>query len=355
MAIFTLNTALNESTNYVDESMVSESKYEPNYNGALMNIVDIEKNYNMMMESVALAELNAYSETGQDFFIQEGTISGFFAKVKEFFMMVGRKIAEIFKKFVAMLQSLVMKDKDFIKKYRTEILKGSTKDLKINGYNFTTDEKTFSMKDLAENGKEFLNKKLDVDLKNVNTGYDDEATKKWNENLSDNQELLRGAMLGKTNSLSTQEFHDEIFEKLRNGQSSKEEIDNISPSTSMKIVEDYSEIKKKAERAYTDLKKEVNDLIKDFEQHEKELGNLLKDDKDSKKDSRSASIRRVSARVAAEKNRLQYLQEANGLYMSALKAERSQHKAICIKLIGRKESASVTESYNDFFKPTQFI
>ena len=316
---------------------VIECVHEPGLEGACHIVAEAEANYNAIMQAVGVAELAVFESTGQEMVYEAADIKGFFGKIKEYFVNLLQKIKGLFKKFFAMFDSYVKNDKDFINKYKKDLVGANTRGFKYKGYHFTLD--AVDVNKAASKIESLLPNSTPTDKNGL-----DEFIKKF-EDRAELIEKIRGAVVGES-SLEAAEFTKELFKKLRSGEDTKEELDNISVKDQIDAISANSSLKKAAEKQYSDLEKEIKDVIKSVEKAEKDLLKNLPDDVDAAQ-LRAAKIKAASTHVACLKDKLAILQVVNGAKLTAIKDCNRQAKAICVALINYKpknESTSFTES-----------
>ena len=121
---------MEEDLNIYDGMSIMEANYAA--------IAETEMNWNAIMETAAMNEIQYFAENGEEYVYTEA--SGFGAAIVEFFKKIWEKIKAIFKKFMVMLGSVTMKDKDFVKKHGDAIRKGAanlaTDGVTIKGFKF---------------------------------------------------------------------------------------------------------------------------------------------------------------------------------------------------------------------------
>ena len=92
---------------YVSESAIdmdaieAQPCYEENaVDSAYRIMAENQANWNAIMEAVGIDELAIYESTGSEIIYEEGTISGIFTKIKEFFKkLLEKSFLRIFKNF----------------------------------------------------------------------------------------------------------------------------------------------------------------------------------------------------------------------------------------------------------------
>lgn len=327
---------LNESYNSTENfDHVHESPYELGIEGALMHVYENECNYNAIMKSVGIAEFKYYNETGRtDLFVHEaGATGGFLSKIISFFKAIKDKIVAIFKKFVAKINSFVMPDKDFVKKYKNDILKVTNrKDFEFKGYNF----------------KETLDKiDSNVHIGDIPKGAsENSSTPKTSEEVQDTIEYFRGAIV-KESSMTESEYRDKLKELMYGD---KDDIgEKYSGAEMIAAIEGTKDAIKKANKAKDDVNKVIDNFIKSCEDTKKKL-DKNRPDGESDNISINNKIDNLNNSITIWKAYANDLVVYYGALVKALKDKNRQAKAFCVKLMGYKpknESASYYDYDND--------
>lgn len=331
---------LTEGLEYVSECSSDDFMTE-SYN----NILESEENYNRLMQMVGVAELAAYESTGEVLY-EASDVGGFVSKVKEFFKKIWEKIQGIFKKFFALVSSFTKSNKDFVNKYKKDILMGSLKGLEFKGYKFTIN--TDAVKE--------ANTRLENKIASVDTDLDDSGSIKALEDRDDFMEELRGlGVSSKAGKLDANEFRKELFELFRNGESSKEVLEDtdIDVNGLISNLISEAEITKKAKRAYNTMKKTIDEEIKGFERSSKnELKKVTGKDSDS--DAATKQMKTLNDKLVMSRAKISILEAVNGAMLTAIRDEARQAKSICVKLIGRKPKNESFMMENGFLNGVTF-
>ena len=230
---------------------VQESAHELGIGGALMHVYENECNYNALMKAAALSELKYYNENGGDLFVQEaGAFAGFMGKIKAFFLKVIEKIKSICKKFVAKINQFTMKDKDFVKKYASQLQRMNLEDFEFEGYAFPA---------------------LDKDLTNTGKAYTSTVSAVKTDSTSDDItkviESNRGDLIGGS-AMEESEFRSELKEFFY-GDKDTIEVGKLGIMKFLRIIEGAKDAIKKAEKAEKDITNEINKAIKEMDKNAK--------------------------------------------------------------------------------------
>lgn len=308
-----------------------ESAYDDPFEAGMNLVAESEYNYNNIMKAVALDELYALESTGAELVYESGRISSFLNKVKEFFKKLWEKVKGIFAKFIALINSYAQSDKDFVKKYRPILNKINPKDFSYKGFRFDVtagngvtkpDKARFPDMLLPEEiGKETNEK----DLKDYKTKFEDDAL----ETLLDN---FRAHVLKASSGVDSSDFADELFELFRSGERKPEVIDDITSADireALSVIENTKTSKKTAEDSLKAFKKEIESLIKQYDNAEKT----------AYKSSDAIEVAKAGA-YSVTSNLLKEAMNINQLYLTAqlkaIKDYNRQCKSLCVKLINYK-------------------
>ena len=334
MGLFSLNNILLESDNTYNKSIdIDDIGY---MDEAIREVSFVQEGYD------AILEMNAYycnaekeffyrirESAGDSFIINEG-FSDFFNKIKAIIKKFIDWVKKVFKEFAAKLAALVQSEK-YIKKHKDLLNKFNSEDeFEFQGYKFT--EITGSSIPLS-NAVDAFNAKNGqggfmptVNLGNIFKGdsngdyykftknaddsedldkwdiADDEgnrdteltrrkrATEKINQKSSDeisdmtnkNEDFydeFRAYVLNQSGKkLDSKEFSDECFKVFRNGEDSTESI-----TIDYNFVQDSYRNFDKYKDTIKDIEKKKNEMIKDYEDLEKQLDKLIKYNKETHK------------------------------------------------------------------------
>lgn len=333
---------LNESYNSTENfDHVHESPYELGIEGALMHVYENECNYNAIMKSVGIAEFKYYNETGRtDLFVHEaGATNGFLSKIISFFKAIKDKIVAIFKKFVAKINSFVMSDKDFVKKYRNDILSVTNrKDFEFKGYNFKE-----TLDNIGSNVTIGNIPKLNMD------SHFSDSPAKTSEEVQDTIESWRASIIKNGPSTLTESEYRDKLKELMYGD--KDDIgQKYSGHEMITAIEGTKDAIKKANNAKDDVNSAIDNFINMAEKIKKELDKKDRPTDDASNKLINNKIDHINNSITIQKAYANDLVVYYGAYVKALKDKNRQAKAFCVKLMGYKpknESASYYDYDND--------
>lgn len=343
-----------------------EEVFEENFmEAALRHTYENTCNLNRIMQTIGIAELAEFEETGRDVVYEAADVKGFFAKIKASVMKIWQKIKGLFTKFFAKMKSFSKDDKAFVNKYRKQILAADLTDFEYKGYEFTLDVATASgiQKKFDDNAK--IKKAFDFgvdDIKEYNWSKEtDEAKTVFGEEISDVIEEARGVAIGSSDSFDQKEFTEELFKLFRKGEDSKQDLDDksdeIDPYEICRFLEGSSKTKKDIEDDFRVTEKNIKKVIKKLTDAENALYKMKSvkeadeennnDDKDDKltDSDKSKRLKLVSTSSKIVNNCLTIMEQVEAAKMTAFNDKRKQCKAIAVKLIGRKNPNAKNESY----------
>ena len=386
MGIFSTSTGYSSGLSMNMDNVVPAFE-SANYTAmSLTAVAESQANYNNIIKAIGINELAAFEETGAEIIYEAGAISGFIAKIKQFFIKLWDKVKEIFHKFFAWLDVLTKDNKEFAKKYEAEARKrwNNIKDeFSIKGYKFThleevpgkyADAENFAMDKYGDIvGYEVIdanNNLYGVIERNINKKINgssfEDANKAFSDKHSDAVEAVRGAiknsLVGGTDSgLTADEFTKELFEGFRDGDSSKTTLEksDIDLEKCLTELKTYSKTKKDSEDAFKVIKKSFDNTIKKLEDLVKDANKLGTDKNDIKMTDKNTGKEVSAASVivsyynhltTAWKDVKEVLVSANGTYLQALKDRATQDKTTVAAVITtgkiKKESADYGYGYS---------
>ena len=311
------NSILEGAGVILDESTYDECVYEAGIEGAMNIVAESEYNWQKLMEATGIDELQYFAENGTEM-VYEASGTGFFAKAKDFFKKVWEKVKGLFRKFFGMFDAMVKDDAGFLSKYKTKLARGEIpSDFKIKGYNFTIDKKA-----------EILDTTNSAITAIVNTITADNNGKLDEYDSDDINEQIRGIVLGDNGKYTDKEFSTALFENLRNGESDKEDIENITVGQIISALGSTKQLRKEAENNFKKIKKTIENSIKTCEQAEKKALNGTDDT-----DTKSLNISKDHRKIEVYRMLLNADQVANGATLTAIKQYGQQWKMIAAKLL----------------------
>ena len=159
---------------------------------------------------------------------------------------------------------------------------------------------------------------------------------------SDFSDKMRGKILGASSDLTASEFSKEIFEKLRDGEDTKTEQENVNISTFLNDILSTKETKKTADRVFKEINTAIKDKIKATDSLEKSLLKKVGTSggegkaKADRENLLSLQIRVASKATQCLKDEQMMLQTINGQILQAIKQQNRQAKSVCVSLLNYK-------------------
>lgn len=331
MGIFSPNGMSYSEPLDIENMSFIEAKYDNPFEDGMRIYAESENNYNNIMKAIAIDELNVLESTGTEMIYEAEARKSFFGKMKQFFLNLWEKIKGIFKKFFAKMNALILKDKDFVKKYRGTLLKIKTKDFEYKGFEFTKlDAGIADPQAISEI------KKLDQ-IKNL----DQENLIKYKESLDEDafEKVIgeyRGKLIG-ASKIEEEDFAEELFKFYRNNEDEKVELKSIDVNELLKEIADTSDMKKNGENALKDIETPIKKIIKALENAEKDALRKIPGTEDE-----SAKIGAYNASIKAYKECMGAAQLFTTAKLQAIKDQNRQAKAICVKLLTYKPKTEST-------------
>lgn len=235
-------------------------------------------NYNLIHEHIAFAELKHITESGTPMVYTEGVFSSIFNAIKRFLQKIWERIKGLFKRFMMIINSYSKTDKEFANKYRKEIFAyHDLSDFTFKGYKWTIEDG--KIKDAIE---KCSTPDFDIvkETKQANrVGITHVEIKDYKDELekySDHEEAFRGECLdklgGKKGKYTADEFRKELRACFRNGEDSKEELDDkdIDVHDMFAWLVGSKNAKKTIDTMFKDNKKAIDETLKELREIEKE-------------------------------------------------------------------------------------
>ena len=197
--------------------------------------------------------------------LQEASISGMWAAVKEFFKKLGAKIKSIFTAFIAKIESYFTKDlKGFVKKY----------------------EKNLNGKDFEDMKVRYANLKSGIDgyqKKDVYPDFDAVANymKVQPEDAPEREDLIKKFYNdAATNSVDNAKDFDEWYhEQLFDDEEERDDWDTTKVRAIATRLTEQTKVVKNTKDKQDKLLRDIGKVIKDIEKEQKRIGDRWKEDK----------------------------------------------------------------------------
>lgn len=197
--------------------------------------------------------------------LHENVFTDIFKRIKDLFMKLWAKIKSIFKVFIAKFDSIFMKSsKEFIKKYKKDVLKKDLTDVTINyskpnGVDFVISSALNVSLTKNQYNKDIYNSSDVSSLKKDLEDYD--AEKQEEEYIND----LTG-LKSVTLADFDKEYHEHCYED-----ESKEDLTTSLLSEAIATLEGSDDILKNVKKANDTLNKAVGNIIKEIDKNQSEF------------------------------------------------------------------------------------
>lgn len=327
-----------------------ESAYEDPFEGGMAILAESENNYNSIMKAVALDELYVLESTGMEIVYEDGRIKSFLQKVKEFFVKLWEKVKGIFAKFFAKMSSLITKDKEFVKKYKKQVVNAKLTDFEFDGYKFTNVDGAIPGQSAIESLPGFM------DLTSISVSGDLKKLKDYVEetmngdNYDDAISTYRQKLLGASSKVDSDEYAEELFKYFRDGEDSKSTLDmkDIDRNKVLNEIESTSEVKKAGEKALKAFKDIIDPIIKKLDKAEKEALKEVPGENQVKGEFASARAAAYSKTCSIYKDCTHAAELFTTAKLKAIKDRNRQARAIVVKMISYKpKNESAGFVYNE--------
>lgn len=355
--------AANEAATIMEDNSVKPSMYEDFTEGAMVAVAESETNYTRLMMGIGITEAVAYSETGEPMVYTESFIGDVVDKIKAFFKKLWEKIKALFKRFILMFDQYFKSDKDFLKKYKSRILKSTNKDMTYSGYPFSKANGFQNTTIIANfNNAEGVNRLIDnhisPEILNAKANVDT-----LSERREDIVDRFRGSMLNKSNqTVDASDFHDELFEYFH-GSTSKETLDDSDPelnlSNCISILENNKEAVKEAQKVVDKIGKWIDDAVKRIEQESKRditaYKNNVNNSDEDKREYEAINTKLNNVYIGIYRDCGGVCTQFVGAVLTALKDMNRQARAICAKAIVKSGKINEESAGSEYFGGGSFL
>lgn len=305
-----------------------------------------EMNWNGIMEAAAMTELEYFSSTGQEYVYTNE--SGFFENIVNFFKKIWEKIKSIFKKFMAMIGSLLGKDKDFSKKHGPTIraaMGNIPSDAEIKGYKFTYEKLEARVKNCGNALNHMLGK---IEFDNATAGSSIQLGSKKIElagdsyDATDATEALRGYIMenakGASATMTESEMREVAYSECRDDEDSPVDIkiDAGVVGRALSELEGGDKAKSDAAKLYRNTEKIFKEAMKSAETKEKDFYRKTKPTSKDEADAYTISSNVISRSMSLAKTAASNIQILCSIYLQAVKDKYSQDRKICVKVLTYK-------------------
>ena len=353
--------SINESTLSDVEAYAFDESMSFQEMGAQM-IEEATSDWNNYMQAIALTELSYVIETGQKYIYEGVDISAMIDKVKEWFKKIWAKIQGIAKAAMAKFAQFAMSDQKFLDKYESDIYDGARKipnGFSYKGYKF---DKLDQKSTIIKSNSDSVISDADDALNRMRTGHaagaDYKASGKDGKEENSSKQLdealdkYRAAITGKTGGkVSASEFKKAVKISLY-GSADKEYIKTVDASKLVGIIKGAQEAKDNAKDAESAIKEDIDNKIEALDKLESDIRDI--DTKPEESENRdhhqgwASMVNRYSGYLkSVETVNAQWF----SMYLTALKDQNRQAKAVCTKLISyangvgaKNESAGMSGS-----------
>ena len=369
----------------MEKEEVKAAHEECSYEAALRCVAENTMNYNAIMKAATIQEFCYLEENGTEMVYTEASGNSFFESVKNFFKKIWEKIQSIFKKVLMQFASWSKNDKDFLNKYRKDIIKISTgglngfDEVQIKWYKYPHFLKSGSaeIKTLIDNaektwkfataegttGDAGVSAFLTALGITVPDADDKDGWQKVIKDLNEDDDKIkaainkyRGSLCGNANNeIEANEFSKELAEYFQ-GDNSKdtEDLRNVIDDALAFLA--YSDkAKSEVAKLLSTNKKSIDKSIRVVEQYQKLFSKTaVPSDKNATLDTANyiAGVKHsiCNKHIAAMKQQKNILTTYNGAALQHLKACSRQCKAACVKaatFVPKHESADMFQTESD--------
>ena len=328
-----------------DESMTFQEM------GAQM-IEEAAQDWNKYMQAVALTELSYVIENHQEYIYEGVDISAMITKVKEWFKKLWAKIQGIAKSAMAKFMSFGKNDEAFIAKYEADIHTGATKlpaGFSYKGYKF---EGLAEKAGIITTPKGVPTKWSDIQSMLKASREDDSNDGVKNTELFNSKRTekhldeYRGKLTG-AGTVTAGEFKKALKKDLY-GSLDKEYIKSVDASKLIGIVKGAKEAIDAAKESEKAIKDDIDEKISTLDDLESEIRG-----RDTRpEDAHGRELNNKKATIVNQvSSLLKSIETVNAqwfsAYITALKDQNRQAKAVCTKLISYANGVGGKKSTNE--------
>ena len=267
-----------------------EDPYDACYESMLIN----QQNYHNVLMSIALEEMNYYSNTGMEMVYEGARLDALFSKIKSLVDRAWEKIKKIYEKVLKTIASWVMSDAKLVQKYKKEIQESTKEQRTIRGtYEIKNDvvQKTDIYRELVSGLQAVIHNynhgKDEKDYENIEKEYKDRKTgetkKRYIKGKENTNELIEKTIMYSIKYNDCENTEDFAI-KLREDFGLDKLVEKVvlAPAAIISELSDGNTTKKNIQAAYKAAKSSVANFKAIIEKTKKEVE---KDSKKSIKDS----------------------------------------------------------------------
>ena len=221
-------------------------------------LIMFENNLAVDFQEAAMIHEGAYAEDIEA--LHENVITDVFKRIKDLFMKLWAKIKSIFKVFIAKFDSIFMKSsKEFIKKYKKDVLKKDLTDVTINyskptGVDFVISKAlTIELSDTER-----------TDVKNAKKALED-----WDAETQEETNMNYLVGIKVTLADFDKEYHEHCYED-----ESEEDLTTSLLSDAIARLEGSDDLLKKVKKANDILEKAIGKIIKEIDKEQSDFAKV---------------------------------------------------------------------------------
>lgn len=254
----------------INVDRLSSTDYEESYFASAIAYINETRNE---YTKAKITLYHAISEAKTQRVVLE-SFSDFFVKIKEIIDKFLKFIKSMFARFLTNLNKLIGSEK-YLKKHKKDFDKFKSSDeFEFEGYNYTFSRLIPASDVLASYNEDLFKDDGFYGISGTNAISVDTvrgATETLANNLESNYDTFRGRVLGKSESIHTTDFSNELFKIYRDGEDTTKNVtvDYSYIHNAKDRFFNYSETKKhvdnqykQIEYSYTKLKQQVEDMVK---------------------------------------------------------------------------------------------
>ena len=338
MSIFN-NTMIDNTDGFVSEIVACDG-YDVTLGGhydAIMESFDDDLAVIEAMHAFDMAELEAMKESGTKTVatpVMEASLKEIWAKIKEFFVNLGKRIMAFFNSVADYVSSIVMSGATFVKKYKTRLDDAKT--------GFTFEKYDYSINSTFNTGKSEMKSvnKISIDAINKikDIKIDDEnilakLTVMENEMDSSKSSILANLRKKLSGESDEGKYTEALFNKFRSG-GKKKSVTVSDISSFVAFLEKSDELTKTIKEASESVKTTFSTIEKAINAAAKEAESSTKGGEYSQAGAKKAALMRGQIKTFSSAQSI-FTRFVNA-WSTAAKEATGVYKSICFKALTYK-------------------
>lgn len=340
MSIFTNKLSVNDDA--FESEIVACEGYDFELGGnydAMMESYDDDLAIIESMHAFEMAELEAMKESGSVEVatpIMESSLKDIWAKIKAFFVNLGKRIMAFFRSVKDYIVSIVASGSEFAKKYKERLDKVKLTNFTYEMYDYKIRDNfktgTTHMKATNKKSEEYVNMIKGVQIKGDHVlaklnSIENTLDSSKEELLADLRKKLSGS------AVSNEEYTKALFETFRSG-GKKKSVSVTSLSQYVEFLEKSDDLNKTIKEAHETVKSTFANIEKSINEAAREAETSTKGGEYSQAGAKKAALMRSQLKTFASAQSLftRYV----SAWSTAAKEATGTYKSLCYKALTHK-------------------